>query len=106
MPRSESSQHDTNREMWLSSQIASERLLNELIDELASLDRISDDGEKGLPSPIDIVRHSYQYLSREWNEALEKIDNFEPDAPDLREFIDEMQQVNKAWDQDTKSKIR
>lgn len=97
---------DTNREMWLSSQIASERLLNELTDELASLDRIGDEDSKGLPSAIDIVRHAFQYLSKEWNAAVEKSGDFEHDAPDLRDFIDEVQQINSKWDQDTDSKIR
>lgn len=97
---------DTNREMWLSTQIASETLLDELTDELASLDRISEDDEKGLPSPIDIVRHTYQYLHKEWDEASELAQKFEHDLPDLRDLIDEVQQINSNWDQDTDSKIR
>ncbi|MEO1165466.1 MAG: RNA polymerase sigma factor RpoD [Chloroflexota bacterium] len=97
---------DTNREMWLSGQIASERLLNDLTDELASLDRVDDEGEVGLPSPVDIVRHAFQYMAKEWDESVEIAQNFEPGAPDLREFIDEMQQVTSNWDQDSKSQIR
>ncbi|GAB5490770.1 MAG: hypothetical protein Phog2KO_09850 [Phototrophicaceae bacterium] len=97
---------DTNREMWLSSQIASEELLNELTDELASLDRVDDGEVKGLPSPIDIVRHSYQYLAKEWNESVEMVEQFESESPDFRAFIDEIQQVNSNWDQTTESTIR
>lgn len=97
---------DTNREMWLSIQVATETLLNELTDELASLDRIDDADEKGLPSPVDIVRHAYQFLNQEWDEAADMSQKFKPDMPDLREFIDEVQQITDNWDQDSPSNIR
>lgn len=97
---------DTNREMWLSAQIASERLLNDLTDELASLDRVDDEEGEGLPGTIDIVRHAFQYLAKEWNETTEMVEKFEQDSPDLRQFIDEIQEINKKWDQNTESKIR
>ncbi len=101
---------DTNREMWLSMQIASERLMNELADELASLDRIKDsDGNDipGLPSALDVSRHAYQYMLREWNTVKEMAAQFEDmELPPLREFIDEVRQVNDAWDQNGNSAIR
>ncbi len=101
---------DTNREMWLSTQIASERLMNDLADELASLDRIGEsEGAEtpGLPSPLDVIRHAYQYLLREWEQVQEKAAQFEDvEAPPLRDFIDEVQRVNDAWDQNGNSAIR
>jgi len=100
---------DTNREMWLSSQIASERLLNKLTDELASLDRVNgvENGEAvGLPSPVDIVRHAYQYLEQEWCAAVKMAADLGVEPPDLRDFIDEVQEVNKYWDVDRQSAIR
>ena len=97
---------DTNREMWLSAQIASEILLNELTDELASLDRVGDEDGEGLPSPIDIVRHSYQYLANEWAGTAELVEKFEQDLPDFRQFVDEVQQITSDWDQSTDSHIR
>ncbi|MEM9951559.1 MAG: RNA polymerase sigma factor RpoD [Chloroflexota bacterium] len=97
---------DTNREMWLSAQIATERLLNDLIDDLASLDRLDDEDSEGLPSPIDIVRHAFQYLSKEWSETEQMIGEFEHDLPDFRAFVDEIQKINSNWDQDSDSAIR
>lgn len=97
---------DTNREMWLSAQIASEVLLDKVTHELASLDRIDDDEEIGLPSPIDIIRHSYQHLAKEWNETVEMVQKFEQESPDFRAFVDEVQQMNSNWDQTSESKIR
>lgn len=96
---------DTNREMWLSTQIAAERLLQDLQDELASLDRVANEEEK-VPSSVDVVRHTFQYLEKEWQNALKKGKKFKTPPPDLREFIDEVQQVNGNWDQNTESKIR
>lgn len=97
---------DTNREMWLSAQIASESLLNELADELASLERVGDENGEVLPGAIDIVRHSFQYLAKEWQGTAEMVEKFEQELPDFRDFVDEIQQINKKWDQSTESKIR
>lgn len=98
---------DTNREMWLSTQIASEQLVNDLTDELASLDRVGQDAEdKGLPSPVDIVRHSYQYLEREWRETLAFGEQLAYEPPNIRDFINEIQEVNNEWDKTSKSQIR
>jgi RNA polymerase primary sigma factor len=96
---------DTNREMWLSTQIAAERLLQDLQDELASLDRVADSEAKEANS-VDVIRHAFQYLEKEWQAALKKGKKFKTPAPDLRDFIDEVQQVNSNWDQNTESKIR
>jgi RNA polymerase primary sigma factor len=96
---------DTNREMWLSTQIAAERLLQGLQDELASLDRMADGGANEA-SAVDIVRHAFQYLDKEWQAALKKGKKFKAPPPDFRDFIDEVQQVNSNWDQNTESKIR
>jgi RNA polymerase primary sigma factor len=98
---------DTNREMWLSSQIASERLMQDLTDELASLERVEEENAPVLPSSMDISRHAFQYINKKWDEALGKLENFDDtDPPDLREFIDEVQEVSRHWDEDRDSKIR
>lgn len=101
---------DTNREMWLSAQIASEHLLNNLMDELTSLDRIKDveSGETpGLPSPVDIVRHAYQHLRKEWQSTEQMATKFDDiEKPDFRDFIDEVQMFNNSWDSNGKSALR
>lgn len=99
---------NTNREMWLSAQIASERLMNELTDELASLERVgaSNGDAQTLPNAVDVVRHAYQYLEKSWQEAGDLAAKSEVELPDLREFIDEVQAINKNWDNDMDSSIR
>lgn len=93
---------NTNREMWLSSQIAAERLLQELTDELASLDRVGDDTAK-LPSSIDIARHAYQHLAQHWEKVEAMAKKLKVETLDFREIVDEVQEVNNIWDSDRKS---
>jgi RNA polymerase primary sigma factor len=100
---------NTNREMWLSVQIASERLLQTLTDELASLERMGDEEDTddvGLPNSVDIVRHAYQFLQQSWQATQELAQSLEVDLPDLRSFVDEVQMINSDWDIDAKSNVR
>ncbi|WP_240550064.1 RNA polymerase sigma factor RpoD [Phototrophicus methaneseepsis] len=97
---------DTNREMWLSAQIASERLLQDLIDDLASLDRLNSEDQRSLPSAVDTLRHAYQHLSNNWGKVEEMATNLKVDVPDLRAFIDEVMQISENWDVDRTSAIR
>ena len=107
---------DTNREIWLSMQMATERLLQELTDELSSVDREEDAIVSGLPQPVDIVSHAYDYITEKWNGVLAKIEAFdegdkgkdgvEVEAPDLRKMISEVQSTNNDWDTNDKSYIR
>jgi len=97
---------NSNREMWLSIQIASERLLQELSDELASLDRVDEDAEPTLPSNVDIIRHAFQNLEKSWQLLSETAKELDVELPNLRDLIDEIQMINENWDIDGKSKIR
>lgn len=96
---------DTNREMWLSAQIAAGRLLEELTDELARLDRVQN-GDNHLPGHLDITRHAYQYVIREWQEVHKMASKLKVEPPDFRDLVDEVQLFNQDWDNDEKSLIR
>jgi RNA polymerase primary sigma factor len=98
---------DSNREMWLSIQIATEHLLNQLTDELASLERHPQNADgTGLPSSIDIVRHAYQFVEKEWRGVVKSANRLKVESPNLREIIDEVQKINENWDVTGKSAIR
>ena len=97
---------DSNREMWLSSQIAAERLLQSLTDELASLDRVDGEEKPSIPSSVDITRHAYQFIMSNWDNASGQAAKLKVDMPDLRELVDEVQSISSNWDQDNKSTIR
>jgi len=96
---------NSNREIWLSTQVAAERLLQDLNDQLTSI----EDGrvQQGLPAAAEIVVYAYRHVCEHWTKALGLLKSFkETDPPDLRSIIDEIQQVTLEWDSDEKSYIR
>ena len=105
---------DTNREIWLSMQMAAERLLQKLTDDLSRVDQEEDAIVSGLPQPVDIVSHAYDYITDKWNDVVAKIEAFDGgkkddeqvEAPDLRKMISEVQSTNNDWDTNDKSYIR
>ncbi len=94
---------DTNREMWLSTQIAAERLLQSLTDQLSRAEHAK---ASGLPNPAEIVMLIYDYICANWLKVLETAEAYKVPAPDFRQIIDEVQQVTTAWDVDGKSYTR
>lgn len=96
---------DSNREIWLSTQIAAEGLLQEMTDQLSKLEHIADPN-KGLPDPINIVFTVYDHVKENWEQVVKLAPNFELEQPDLREIIDEVQTVSKDWNVDGKSYVR
>ena len=95
---------DSNREMWLSAQIAAERHLEALRDELMSLDNLQSDGRP--PNYLDVERYAYKKLGQNWRELLEAIKEFDVAAPDFDKAIDEAQGIARNWDIEGDSYIR
>jgi RNA polymerase primary sigma factor len=85
---------DTNRETWLSTQIAAEHLYEELTDELSDPANVQ---ENGLPHPSQIAEAACRRVIKSWNEVLEKLPLFKVAPPDLAAIIDEVQFVNENW---------
>ena len=56
---------DSSREIWLSTQIAAERHLEALRDELMSLDKQAP--EKHEPDYLDVERFAYRRLREDWS---------------------------------------
>ncbi|MFW5692405.1 MAG: RNA polymerase sigma factor RpoD [Chloroflexota bacterium] len=96
---------DTNREIWLSVQMAAEHLNQELIDELSKV-KEGEEEPKGLPKLIDVVCLAYDHMAENWQKALAIAEEYEVEKPDLRKLIDEVQAVNSDWDVDEKSYVR
>jgi RNA polymerase primary sigma factor len=94
---------DTNRETWLSTQVAAEQLLQMLID---TLSRVDEDHSEGLPDPQQVVELAYQHIKRNWEEVTEGAMAFGVEPPNLRSVIDEVMLVNDNWDVEGKSYIR
>ena len=94
---------DTNRETWLSTEIAAERLVEQIIDKLCGRKRTED---IGLPAPTDIVVAAYEYLRKNWADVVKSAPQFKVEPPDFRALINEVQYVNDAWDVSGQSYIR
>ncbi len=96
---------DNNREMWLSTQIAAERLIQELTDQLSAA-RADKNGDTDLPQPVDVVQLAYRYVMEHWQEVQRRVSRFKLDMPDLRSMIDEVQLVSENWDVNARSYTR
>ncbi len=92
---------DTNRETWLSVQIAAEQLLQTFMDRLSALD-----SQTGLPVPSAVVELAYQHVTRNWEEVVEGALAFHVEKPDLAAMINETVLISDAWDVNGHSYIR
>jgi len=97
---------NTNREIWLSIQIAAERLVQELLDDLSRIDDTQTEVDKGLPRLIDVVQRAYEHVMNNWETVEQLAEQFEVDPPDFRQLVDEVQAVYQDWDVDSTSYIR
>ena len=95
---------NSNREMWLSMQIAAERHLEALRDELMSLDNA--DSNKKEPDYLDVERFAYRSLYHNWGKLQEAVRGFDEDMPDFLRVLNEVQSVISDWDSDADSYIR
>lgn len=94
---------DTNRETWLSTQVAAEQLLDNFMHTLSMVDNGAD--EK-IPEPSQVVELAYQHIQRNWEEVVDGAAAFGIEPPDLRKVIEEVLLVNENWDSSNKSYIR
>ncbi len=100
---------DTNREIWLSIQMAAERLYQALVDRLcadadeATLRARCPDGQ---PSPSAIMLAAYEEVLMNWKLTLRECSRFGVEPPNLAMLIQEMQMVFDEWDHAAPSRIR
>lgn len=95
---------DSNREMWLSTQLAAERHLEALRDELMSLDKQSSDRRE--PDHLDVERFAYKRLREDWTTLQGCAEERAVDAPDFFKVLAEVQATILNWDRDADSYIR
>jgi RNA polymerase primary sigma factor len=94
---------DSNRETWLSTQIAAERLIQTLTDALCAQQRPPD---KPLPDYQEITEAAFAHLKRHWEAVLKMASGFKIEPPQLKAVISEMQGVTDDWDVTSGSYIR
>jgi len=95
---------DSNREMWLSMQIAAERSLEALRDKLMSLDGSIEPAQ--VSSPLDVERYAYRCLLDDWQHLLATAAEHETPPPDFFKLLDEVQKTILNWNRDAESYIR
>ncbi|MEO0564471.1 MAG: sigma-70 family RNA polymerase sigma factor, partial [Chloroflexota bacterium] len=99
---------DSNREMWLSTMLTAERLVDEITDNLSTI-RDEDDNiveELGVPSRIDVMAAILEHITTNWASVLEIAAEYDNGTPDLRGVVDEAQFVAENWDRDADSYMR
>jgi len=94
---------DSNRETWLSTQIAAEQLLQRLIDMLCAQPRPAN---KALPDTIEITQAAYAHFKQAWEKVLALAPMFKINPPELKLVISELQHVIDEWDVSGTSYIR
>ncbi len=95
---------DSNREMWLSTQIAAERHLESLRDELMSLDKQSDNRREA--NYLDVERFAYKRLREDWEKLLVAAEAQAVAAPDFIKVLVEVEETIVNWDREADSYIR
>ncbi len=95
---------DSNRETWLSTQIAAERHLEALRDELMSFENGSSKSRE--PDFLDVERFAYRRLREDWGKLQASAEERAVDAPDFFKVLAEVQETVNDWDRDADSYIR
>ena len=93
---------DSNREIWLSTQIAAENKLQEVRDQLATLDK----NKSGLAQPPEIIVSAYETIYTRSQGFAASAAEFDFEAPDIVEILSEVQAVTENWDVKGKSYVR
>ena len=95
---------DSNREMWLSTQIAAERHLESLRDELASLDNQGEEARE--PDHLDVERFAFLRLRQDWQTLQDSAQDLGAEAPDFFRMLAEVEETVANWDRDAFSYAR
>jgi len=94
---------NSDREIWLSTQLAAERLVQTLTDQLANPEVASSDG---LPKQADVVRLAYERIIRYWAETQRVAQKLKVEQPDFVALLDEVRSVTSLFDQPESPYIR
>ncbi len=92
---------DTNRETWLSVQIAANQLLQSYLDRVSTADN-----DSGLPETVLAVELAYQHVLRNWDEVLDGAAAFNVARPDFLALVNEVVLITDSWDVSGPSYIR
>ncbi len=86
---------DTNRETWLSAQIAAQRLYETLLDELTT--EVGENAE--LPPPTQIAERAYGIVLRNWDDATRQNKSLKAPPVDFNRILTEVQALSEGFSQ-------
>ncbi len=99
---------NSNQEMWLSTMIAAERLIEQTIDRLSTVK--NEDGEVieslPLPAPTGTAKGIAEHICANWVDVTRNAADYDTPPPDLRGIVDEAQVVFENWNVDSDSYVR
>ncbi len=99
---------NSNQEMWLSTMIAAERLIEQTIDRLSTVK--NEDGEVieslPLPAPTGTAKGIAEHICANWVDVTRIAADYDTPPPDLRGIVDEAQVVFENWNVDSDSYVR
>lgn len=94
---------DSNRETWLSTQMAAERLIQHLTDALSTPPRPED---KPLPDVQEIAQAAYQHFKTHWERVQTLAAPLKVQPPELKLIISELQHIADDWNVSGHSYLR
>lgn len=95
---------DGNREVWLSTQLAANHLLQEYIDQLSTPDKNGDG--PGLPQPYEVVELAYGSALQNWSDVSKRAAKLKVEVPEIARLIEEVQMISSGHEPEGKSYIR
>ena len=99
---------NSNQEMWLSTMIAAERLIDQTIDRLSTVKNEAGEVIESLPLPsqTQIAESVAEHICTNWADVEHIAADYGTDPPDLRGIVDEAQSVFENWNVDKDSYVR
>ncbi|MBN1679209.1 MAG: RNA polymerase sigma factor RpoD [Anaerolineae bacterium] len=94
---------DSDRETWLSSQIAACKLLDSISQQLALE---AQAGGYPAPGPVDILLAVYEHMLTFWWQVLDNITMFNIEPPLIDLLVSETQNLRHSWNSEQPSYIR
>ena len=99
---------DSNREMWLSTLITAERIVEEIMDSLSTI--TDEDGNElesaHVPTRIDLTLALCEQVAHNWSMVEQIASQYPYGLPDIRGIVDEAQLIAENWDVDADSYMR
>jgi RNA polymerase primary sigma factor len=100
---------ESNRETWLSVQIAAENLYQHILDQLSAIpdDSEHDNDDLRLPEPQQIAEAVYASVKENWDAVIDAVGSFKNvNAPDFGSLVTEVQFISDNPESNGQSYIR